>query len=279
MLSFFNKPYPFNDDVKYNARIILFISLGILVFLLVFQPVDISSFSRKKILFLVTGYAVSTFLTLTINLIVLPSLWPKFFESSKWNIKREIFWNIWVILAISGCYFLFYTRLFGIINIRLMDVIKIILLAVIPVAALITINYNRLLRTHLKSARLMSRKLIESKQQQQKMVYFESEYKKDHFRIQSGAIILIRAADNYIEVYYESDGAVRKQMIRNSLKNIETLLGEFDFIVQCHRSFMVNINHIKEIQGNPLGYKLFFEGIDFPAIVSQKYIDDFRKVI
>ncbi len=279
MFKFFNKQYPFNDDLKYNARIILFISMGILVFLLIFQPVDISSFSQREILYLVAGYAVSTFLTLTINLIVLPSLFPRFFDRGKWNIKREIFWNIWIILAISGCYFLFYTRVFGIINISLSDVFKIILLAIIPVAALITVNYNRMLHSHLRTAIMMNRKLAESKHQKEKLVHFDSEYKKDHLIIQSGAIIFIRSADNYVEVFYESDGTVKRKMIRNALKNVEAILEEFDFIIKCHRSYLVNITHIKEIQGNSLGYKLYFEGTDVPALVSQKYIDDFKKMI
>ena len=33
MLKFLNKPYPFNDDLKDNTRIIFFISLGVFVFL------------------------------------------------------------------------------------------------------------------------------------------------------------------------------------------------------------------------------------------------------
>ncbi|MCD6367125.1 MAG: hypothetical protein J7L46_06265, partial [Bacteroidales bacterium] len=63
MLKFLNKPYPFNDDFKHNAKIILFISFGILAFLLLFQPIEISSLSRKDVFYLVTGLAISTFLT------------------------------------------------------------------------------------------------------------------------------------------------------------------------------------------------------------------------
>lgn len=279
MLKFLNKPYPFNDDLRYNAKIILFISLGILVFLLIFQPIEINSFSKKEIFYLVTGIAASTFLVLSFNLIVLPSLFPKIFYNNVWNIKREIIWNIWILLAISSTDFLFYSKLFGIIDINFSDIGKIVLLGLLPVAVLITINQERLLRSHLKYAQQLNKKLIESKQQKEKLIHFESDYKKDNLIIKSDSLILIKSADNYIEVYYESDGIVKKKMVRSSLKKAEESIQDFDFVMKCHRTFIVNINHIKEIQGNSQGYKLYIENLDFPALVSQKYIKDFNKII
>ncbi len=279
MLKFLNKPYPFNDDLRHNAKIILFISLGILVFLLIFQPIEISSFSGTEIFYLVTGLAASTFLVLSLNLIVLPSLFPKLFYSNVWNIKREIMWNIWILLAISGSDFLFYSKLFGVIDINFSDVGEIILLGFLPVAVLIIINQDRLLRSHLKSAQQLNKKLIESKRQKEELIHFESDYKKDNLKITSNSLLLIKSADNYIEVFYKSEGIVKKQMVRSSLKKAEESIQDFDFIFKCHRTFIVNINHINEIQGNSQGYKLYVENLDFPALVSQKYINDFNKMI
>jgi len=279
MLNFLKKPYPFNDDLKHNARIILFISLGVLAFLLIFQPIKISSFSNQEILYLVTGLAASTFLVLSFSLIVLPSLVPKLFDNKLWNIKREIIWNIWLLLAISASDFLFYTKLFGVLSIGFYDIVKIILLGFLPVSVLIIINQNRLLQDHLKSAQELNKKLLENKQQKEKLIHFESDYKKDELTIKSDSLLMIKSSDNYIEVYYLSGGVVKKQMIRSTLKKAEESIREFDFIVMCHRTFIVNVNHIKEIQGNSQGYKLYFDKLDFPALVSQKYINEFKKLI
>jgi hypothetical protein len=279
MLKFLKKTYPFNDDLTHNAKIIFFISLGVLAFLLIFQPIEISSFSKKEIFYLVTGLAVSTFLVLSFNLIVLPSLFPQIFNNKGWNIKKEIIWNIWILLAISSSDFVFYSKLLGVFDINFNYIVKIILLAVLPVAVLIIINQERLLKAHLKSAQQLNEKLIESKQQKEKFINFESDYKKDKLIIKLDSLILIKSADNYIEVYYESDGLVKKQMIRTTLQKAELVINEYDFVVRCHRAFIVNINRIAEIQGNSQGYKLFFNKIDFPAIVSQKYINEFSKLI
>jgi DNA-binding LytR/AlgR family response regulator len=160
-----------------------------------------------------------------------------------------------------------------------MDVGRIVVLGFISVSVLITINQNRLLRAHLKTAQQLNKKLEGGKHKKEKLVHFLSEYKKDELTLKSDSIVLIKSSDNYIEVYYLSDGKIVKQMIRSTLKKAEELLSEFDFIIRCHRTFIININHIKEIQGNSQGYKLYFNQIDFPAIVSQKYINEFNILV
>ena len=276
---FLNKPYPLNDDLKHNAKIILFLSIGIFAFLSIFQPIGLSSFSKNEIIYLIFGIAASIFFILTLNLIVLPSMFPKFFNTNKWDIKREIFWDIWMLLSISSCALLVYSKILGTIEIQFADVVKIIFVGSIPVALLIIINHERLLRSNLKSAQLLNKKLIEKKEQSQKLVHFESEYKNDGITLKPDSISVIKSADNYIEIYYERDGTLRKHIIRSTLNKAETATRETDFLIRCHRSYIVNIKRIKEIQGNSQGYKLYFENLDSPAQVSQMYISEFKRHI
>lgn len=279
MLNFLNKSYPFNDDLRHNAKIIFFISIGVLVFLLIFQPVDYSSYSNKDIFYLITGLAASTFLTLSLNLIIVPSFFPKLFLQNKWTIKKEIIWNVWILFSISASDFLFYVKLFEVIDFSFSEVVRILLIGFLPVAVLIIINQDRLLRSHLKSAIRLNVKLKENKQQKEKLICFESEYKKDSLTIKLDSLILVRSADNYIEVFYKSNGDIKSQMIRSTLAKAEQILHEYDFIFRCHRTFIVNVNYIEEITGSSQGYKLFFQKIDFHVLVSQKYINEFKKLI
>ncbi len=279
MLKFLNKKYPFNDDLRSNAKIILFISLGVLGFLLLFQPIDIDSFSTKEIVYLVTGLVVSTFLVLSINLIVLPSLFPKIFYNNVWNIKREIVWNLWILLTISGSDFLFYTQLLGMFDISFSDIVRLILLGVLPVAVLIIINQERLLRSHLESARQLNDKLLGAKEAKVKLIHFKSDYKKDDLSIAPDALIIIKSADNYVEIYYKSLDQVKMQLVRCSLTYASELINEFDSILRCHRTFIVNTSYVKEVTGNSQGYKLGVDGIDFPVLVSQKYLESFKETI
>ncbi|MBN2681049.1 MAG: LytTR family transcriptional regulator DNA-binding domain-containing protein [Bacteroidales bacterium] len=277
MQGFLNKKYPFNDDLKYNSKLILFISLGVLGFILVFQPIEREMFTNMELFYLAIGLAISTFFVLSFNLIVIPSFIPKLFDNEKWNIKREIIWNLWTLISISACYYLFYTKLYGIISISLFDLWKVAVIGSIPIAVLIVINHNRLLRYNLKSSKQLNSYLLERNTLKEKLIHFDSDYKKDDFIVKAEAIVVIRAADNYIEIFYKAENEIKKQMIRNTMRNVENIIKEFNFIIKCHRSFIVNTNHIKEVLGNSQGYRLFFEGLDFQALVSQSFVSDFKK--
>ena len=102
---------------------------------------------------------------------------------------------------------------------------------------------------------------------------------KDNLSISPDSLIVIKSADNYIEIYYKSEDVVKKHLIRSSLKKAHETVEELDFILMCHRTFIINVNHIKEIEGNSQGYKLYFEMLDFPALVSQKYIKSIKENI
>ncbi len=279
MLKFLNKPYPFNDDLRFNAKIILFISLGVLAFLLIFQPIDFAVWSKKEIVYIIAGLVTSTFLVLSLNLIVLPSLFPKIFYKNTWNIKKEILWNLWILVAISSSDFLFYSQITSLFDISFFDITKILLLGLLPVAVLITINQERLLRSHLISAQQLNKQLLEKKQHQKKLIHFVSDYKNDTLTIKADLLIAIKSSDNYIEVYYKNNELVKKQIIRSSLKRVEELIKRYEFILRCHRSYIVNIKFINEIQGNPRGFQLFMVDTDFTVPVSQKYIHEFKNKI
>jgi len=184
-----------------------------------------------------------------------------------------------MLLSISSCALLVYSKILGTIEIQFADVVKIIFVGSIPVALLIIINHERLLRSNLKSAQLLNKKLIEKKEQYQKLVHFESEYKNDGITLKPDSISVIKSADNYIEIYYEREGSLRKHIIRSTLNKAEIATRECDFLIRCHRSYIVNIKRIKEIQGNSQGYKLYFENLDSPAQVSQMYISEFKRHI
>lgn len=278
MHNFLKKPYPFNEDLKHNAKVIFFISVGVLAFILVFQPIEIYS-QPRRLVFLIAGFFLSTFVTLAINLLVLPSLFPKLFRSENWNVGKEILWDVWLLLNVSFADFLIYTRLFEIMNLHFSDIGKILLIACLPVAVLIVINQERLLRNHLKTALQMNERLMKAKHLKDTLIHLESEYKSDSITVTADALLVIRSADNYIEVYYRSNGNVKKQMVRSSLKKAEETLRNFDFMFKCHRSYIVNINHIKEVRGDSQGYSLFFDQIDFPIPVSQNYIEEFKKLL
>jgi len=278
MLDVFNKPYPFSDDLKHNTKIIFFTSIGVFVFLFLFKPFDINSLPLKERFYLITGLAVITFLALSLNLLLIPSLFPKKFTSVKWNIKKEILWNVWILFTILAGYF-FLNNSLGVMKFGFNMVIKLVLTAVIPISVLIIVNHNKILYSHLKLADELSKKIKENKLIQEKIIYFNSDYQKDSLAIKVSSLLFIRSANNYIEVSWKEGNIVKNQMVRCSMMHAEEILKEHKFIFKCHRSFMVNVNYIDKIEGNSQGYRLFFENVNFPIPVSKSLVSKLQGLI
>jgi hypothetical protein len=278
MFEFLNKPYPFNDDLKYNSQLIFFISIGVLGFLYLFQPLNVNLMDDKEKLYVVLGLAAITFLSLSLNLLILPSLFPAIFIKRVWNVKKEILWNLWILSTITVGYYLYY-RLLGIFTIDYKMVLGLIIFAIIPITGLIIVNRNRMLRSNLKLAEHINKKLEENKSIENKLVHFQSDYAKDNLSIKVSVLILIRAANNYIEVFWVEGEKIRNQMIRTSLKNAEELLEDYSFIFKCHRSYMINTHYITKIEGSVQGYKIHLDNLDFSVPVSKKFAYKLKQLV
>jgi hypothetical protein len=226
----------------------------------------------------VIGLGIITFLSLSLNLLILPSLFSKLLIGSSWNVKKEILWDIWILFTIGFGYFLYYKAL-GIMVFGFDMIIKMMLIAIVPISVLIVFNRNRLLRSHLKLANELNFKLKEHKSLPEKLVHFVSDYQKDNLSIKVSLILFVRSANNYIEVFWKEDQAVKSQMVRCSLTKAEEILKDDKFIFKCHRSYLANINHIDKIEGSQQGYRLFFEKVDFPVPVSKNYADKLKELI
>jgi len=278
MLDFLRKPYPFNDDLKRNAKIIFFISISIFVFLLLFQPLNISSIENRDKIYLIAGLGIITFLSLSLNLLIIPSLFPKVFLLKEWIVWKEILWNLWILFTISFGYFLSY-KVLGILEFDFYMIIKLILFAIMPLTLLIVFNQNRLLKIHLNTANELNERLKESKEIHDKLVHFDSEYQKDKLSIKARLILLIRSADNYIEIFWKDGDSIKKQLIRSTLLKTQDLLKDFNYIFKCHRSYIINVNYIDRIEGNSQGYKLFIENIDFEIPISKNSVSELKEKI
>jgi DNA-binding LytR/AlgR family response regulator len=81
-------------------------------------------------------------------------------------------------------------------------------------------------------------------------------------------LVYVAALDNYSEVYWKEEEVVSKKLLRVTLKNVETQLKN-QFIVRCHRSYLINIREIESISGNTNGYKLRMKSADVSIPVSR----------
>ena len=69
-------------------------------------------------------------------------------------------------------------------------------------------------------------------------------------------LLYIAAADNYIKIHHLEQGQVKQTLLRSSLKKAAAALEENPRLFRCHRTFLVNLDHVTEVSGNAQGYKL-----------------------
>ncbi|MFL5754313.1 MAG: LytR/AlgR family response regulator transcription factor, partial [Bacteroidia bacterium] len=102
------------------------------------------------------------------------------------------------------------------------------------------------------------------------LITFIAENEKDKITLAADELIYVESADNYSTVYYKEKKAVRKSLLRSSLKRMEAHINNRN-IKRCHRSYIVNLMHVTKIEGNAAGYYLIIEGIEQSIPVSRNY--------
>jgi DNA-binding LytR/AlgR family response regulator len=97
--------------------------------------------------------------------------------------------------------------------------------------------------------------------------------------LKTNDLIYLESSDNYVVIHYVSDGKTKTYLIRNSLKQLEKDLTEFP-LLRCHRSFMVNIKHVKMMKRERGKIRLLMDNADNQTIpVSRTYAANVIKTL
>ncbi len=83
-----------------------------------------------------------------------------------------------------------------------------------------------------------------------------------HIAIDLDQILYLKSEDNYVAIYYHKDSKVRKELVRTTMKKLDTELSEYP-IRRCHRSYMVNIKKISVSEKSQQGLSLSLK--DYPG--------------
>lgn len=84
-------------------------------------------------------------------------------------------------------------------------------------------------------------------------------------------LLYFESADNYVIVYFRKNMQVGKELVRNSLKNLETDLVGYNCI-RCHRSFIVNLLNVSSIKKRGRAYEIEIEDISVKIPISRGYV-------
>lgn len=74
--------------------------------------------------------------------------------------------------------------------------------------------------------------------------------------IMPSQLIYIEAKANYADFWYIENGLLTSRQLRITLEQVKDLMHAFPSFVQCHRSYIINLHYIKDIQRTSRGYHL-----------------------
>lgn len=261
---------------KKYFKIYLGISISVFLFILFFQPFPSHKFEFENKNLFIAGYGLIIFITqIIVQIVFHRHLFRNNMDGEYYLLLNSLYY--FSQIALTSVAFVFYTRYVGNTSITFNIVLRVV---VISLSVPVTIHLkNTFSSIHGKYKKLLEEnRLIQDKLRQfsesyaNKFIELNSENESDNIRILVSEIIFIKSADNYVEVGFHDGGEYRKKMIRNTLKNIEKQLKEYNNFVRTHRSCIVNIQYIDKLNKNFNTYWLTLVDTKEIIPVSRQYL-------
>jgi hypothetical protein len=278
--TFVSKPYPFQNELINNRY--FQISLALLVFLILwmFEPFDLDKIRENQFI-IIAGYGVIAYIIVLIFFVMIPSFFYDLFYSKRWTILKEILFIISVV-TIGGTINFFYTVLWSDMPVNFkwffimywetaaVSVFPLIIYTLIRLIVL-TNKYRR----HAES--ITARLPVETlSQTESEVIVITSDNDKEKLSVQAAELLYAVARENYVEIV-SFNGKLNRFLIRSSLSRIETALKSFPQLVRCHRSYIVNIEKIRKIEGNAQGLDITLKDMPLIIPVSRRYVNILRQ--
>jgi hypothetical protein len=269
---YIRQPYPLFEN---RWRIILSISLFVSLFILIFQPFGISTYSSEFKLFFEAGYGIVTFIVLIIDLYLFPLFLDEWFVPKKWTVSKQMSWQVWILFSIGLGNFLYssiFLRFANGLNAFFIFQFYTVVVGIIPILILTILHQNSLLSKNLKLAGEMNADLLsEGPLLPDEKVRVMAENSKDKLEINLSDFIYLGSTGNYVQVFYLVNNELRNVLLRNTLKQIEQQVKESQSIIKCHRAFLINKNKIIRVKGNSQGLRLILKDTSEEIPVSRNY--------
>lgn len=273
-MQWLNAPYPLLQKARYKWLFALLSGIFVFVFLIFFQPFGAEQSIAYKYIFL-AGFGVSVFLGVATTYFILPKLFQEFFRPEKWNIAKEILLQSCCILIISAFNSLHnynWWRDIDFYQTFLNFLIITTSIGIFPIIGLIFFKERTLSKRNIERARLISNQLRPLAVEETITLQIQEEsVKESPIVMQLSEFVYAQSEGNYITIYYLEDSTLRHKLIRLSLKQLEIQLENLSQIKRCHRSYIVNTQHITSIDGNARSLTIQLDKVATSIPVSRSF--------
>ncbi|MFY0631762.1 MAG: LytTR family transcriptional regulator [Flavobacteriaceae bacterium] len=214
-----------NSSIKHHLIIGLLLCIWSFLFGFFIRPFEHGTMDLGVWIRVSIGFSLATFLSYSFVSVYQKVIYQKL---SKWNILLEVSTYILFYIVYTFITYTYYKSSIIRGNYSFSqfftDIILNIALIVTPIIFL---------------ARRYSIKLIPPVDE---YITIKGENKMDFLKIKKDELICISNSQNYVEIFFLENDQLKTKLIRSSLKKVQY---EFDFLIQIHRSHLINPTHFK----------------------------------
>ena len=276
MLRILAQEYPAPRPVLKNLIIAVLSGLFIALFLIYFEPFNLHLDTNENKVFQLSFFGCITTISLVFFLYVSPLLLPNLFSDKNWKVGYQIIFVLLIILVITNfnsIYSIYRNSIPFSWDIYLLMLIRTCIVGVFPTAFITFLGYNQKLKSNLNLvSNILKNKKEFLKDSRHVTHQISTDLKNETFSFIENDFIYAIADGNYTDICFLDENKLKKETHRVTLLSFEIQLKEVFSLVRCHRSYMVNLNKLKNVSGNAQGLKI--ELINHSEIipVSRKHI-------
>jgi hypothetical protein len=272
---------PIGTDFSVRDNLVYGLGLGLVITLLVRFLMVGNAYSYQLVIWGISLiFGVITTASYLINQWLGNFLFSPILKRGNWTVGYQLLFVIWNFLTIALLNLLFLWYLGG-ANLAFDDFLSMfgvtLGIGILPICVLSLLRSNQDLKNRLLEASEMNSFMNAAAQTavQQSPIEFQSGRQAVCFL--ADQLIYAESDRNYVQFFWMEEQKLQHAVLRITMSKIEDRLREeAPFLMRCHRAFIINIQKVKEVQGNAQGYRLQLEHTSTIIPVSRKYIQAFR---
>jgi DNA-binding LytR/AlgR family response regulator len=246
--------------------------------LVILKPFEFDTFSTFQLILWSVFFAMIVGMIVISCVAVVHRCFRKTVEE-KWTIKNEILLILSVLVMISLVIYVLLLML-GPQSSRLellgLVLFRTLAISIFPVLILVMYEQNHHQKIKTRLAEQLNAELLEKQNPAPTITHITHSTKmvlvaeNDKVALQLNPLDLffVKSEGNYVEVFYNQNRKLQKELIRNSLKSIEEQLSVPGFF-RCHNRFLINLRHIQKAEGNARSLEISLANVEEKIPVSR----------
>lgn len=268
----FTYPYPLGSIRKRWLLTSCVLLVGITFVLLVFQPFGTYNWNDPKKPIILFGYAVLSLIPAFIVFFLFRIVGKNFFIEESWVVWKELIW--W------SAFFLFY-------GLSAWLYAHWVVGKSLQFSQFICISRSMFLSGLLPSIAsvfgvyFLFKQPLTIEYQEPKVLEetgatsIVAENGRDSYFFHKSELLFVESSHNYCTLFLFRNSKIEKVLIRSSLSRIQEQIKD-NWIIRCHRSYLVNVTRVSTLKSNPRGYFLQFYNSETKIPVSRQQLAQVR---